>query len=196
MKPNVSFSLLSGAVLMICCFAAAGRAQQVGTGEKPVSLNDAAVALDGSGTPALEARLVTTTLNGAPDMPVTNVRLVIRNVSTMVYGYVSGLVTFYDSSGIRCGEGTFKADVLATDESFETDAPGIRIHCAPRTWRIVATNLVPRTPPDSTVDTQTRTSATNLLLSVDGDEHPIQLGKPMVLKLGDRQRTLILRQAP
>jgi hypothetical protein len=31
---------------------------------------------------------------------------------------------------------------------------------------------------------------------VDGEEHPIQLDKPMVIKFGDVQRTIILREAP
>jgi hypothetical protein len=36
----------------------------------------------------------------------------------------------------------------------------------------------------------------NLIISVDGEDHPIQLGKPMVVKLGDADRTILLRQAP
>jgi hypothetical protein len=36
----------------------------------------------------------------------------------------------------------------------------------------------------------------NLIISVDGEEHPIQLDKPMVLTLGERQRTIVLREAP
>jgi hypothetical protein len=36
----------------------------------------------------------------------------------------------------------------------------------------------------------------NLIISIDGEEHPIQLGKPLVLNLGDRQRTLVVRGAP
>lgn len=169
---------------------------QSDSGEQPVPLTQAAIALNASGMPALEGRLLTTSLNGAPDMPVTNVRLVVKNIGPVVYAYVSGLVTFYDSSGVRCGESTFKADVLALSESFETDAPGIRIHCAPSTWRIVATNLVPRTIPGTRLDAQSMSSAANLLISIDGEEHPIQLDKPMVLTLGDRKRTLIVRQAP
>jgi hypothetical protein len=36
----------------------------------------------------------------------------------------------------------------------------------------------------------------NLVISIDGEEHPIQLGKPMVLTLADRQRTIVVRTAP
>src|SRR5262245_5208495 len=112
--------------------------------EKRVSTSEPAVALDATGTGVLEAKLLTTSLNGATESPVTNTRIVVRNISPIAVGFVSGIVTFYDASGIRCGEGVFKADVLAPNESFETDTPGVRIHCAASAWRVVATSLVPR----------------------------------------------------
>ncbi len=162
--------------------------------ERPVSLSEPAVALD-NGIPALEATLRTVALHGAPDTPVTNIRMVIKNVSNIAYSYVSGLVTFYDTSGVRCGEGIFKADVLATNESFETDTPGIRVRCSPATWRIVATDLLPRISSGATI-VETMTRPANLIISVDGQAYPIQLDRPLVLRLGERQRTLIVRQAP
>jgi hypothetical protein len=88
------------------------------------------------------------------------------------------------------------------NEAFETDTPGIRIHCAPATWRIVATNLLPRVPPivvvpsGASAATPGSRSNLNLIISVDGEEHPIQLDKPMILTLGDAQRTIVLREAP
>jgi hypothetical protein len=165
------------------------------TGEQAVALTQAAVALDGKGTPALEGTLRTTALLGAPDAPVTNIRLVIRNVGPLPYSYASGLVTFYDGSAVRCGGGIFKADEILANESVETDTPGIRITCAPTSWRIVATNLLPRLSPGLTgVETAARPS--NLIISVDGEEHPIQLDRPMVLSLGERRRTIIVRQSP
>ena len=175
-------------------------AQQTSTNsaEKRSALTEAAVALDAAGASALEATLTTTTLNGAPETPVTNIRMVVKNSSTIPYSFVSGLVTFYDSAAVRCGEGIFKADAVAVNESFETDSPGIRIRCTPVSWRIVATNLLPRVVPSATTpppSTATRTSS-NLIISVDGEQHPIQLDKPMVLNLGDRQRTIIVREAP
>jgi hypothetical protein len=88
----------------------------------------------------------------------------------------------------------FKAGALAVDEAFETDAPGVRIRCAPATWRIVAMNLLPRMVPSLT--TTTNATSPNLLISVDGEEHPIQLDRPMVVNLGNAQRTIIVRQAP
>jgi hypothetical protein len=190
--------ILLGAVLLVSCFSVAAQEATATSGERRVALTDTAVALDGSGVPALEATLKTTTLNGAEDSPVTNIRMVVRNSSSVSYVFVSGLVTFYDGSGVRCGEGLFKADALSVGEAFETDAPGIRIRCAPATWRIVATNLLPRVSPTAanSAGTTANRSGLNLVISVDGEEHPIQLDKPMVVKLGDAPRTIVLREAP
>ena len=163
--------------------------------EQRVPLNQAAVAMDASGAPALEATLRTTALNGAPETPVTNIRMIVKNRSTFPYAFVSGAVTFYDVAGVRCGEGVFKADAIAVDESFETDSPGLRIRCEPATWRIIATNLLPRRPPNAPITALTRTPS-NLEISIDGETHPIQLDKPLVLTLGERRRTIIVRSAP
>jgi hypothetical protein len=188
--------ILLGLIFMVSCFYVA--AQEPKASEKRVPLSENAIALDAFGAPALEATLKTTSLNGAEDSPVTNIRMVVKNSSDIAYVYVSGLVTFYDGSGVRCGEGVFKADALSVAESFETDTPGIRIRCTPSTWRIVANSLVQKinvTAPGPSNATASRASL-NLLISVDGDEHPIQLDKPMVVKFGDTQRTIVLREAP
>jgi hypothetical protein len=188
--------ILFGAIFLLSCFCIV--AQEPRSSEKPVALSEKAIALDASGAPALEATLKTTVLNGAEDSPVTNIRMVLRNSSDAAYVYVSGLVTFYDGAGVRCGEGVFKAEALSVDESFETDTPGIRIRCTPSTWRLVANSLVPRVSgnvPVSSNATSSRTSL-NLLISVDGEEHPIQLDKPMVVKLGETQTKIVLREAP
>jgi hypothetical protein len=166
-----------------------------GSGEQKVPLSQAAMAFDGNGAAALEGTLRTTALQGAPDAPVTNIRFVVRNVTARPYSYVSGLATFYDGTGVRCGEGIFKADELLANESVETDTPGIRIRCAPTTWRIVATNLLPRLSPGFTGE-DTAAQPSNLMISIDGEEHPIQLDRPMVLNLGERQRTIIVRRTP
>lgn len=163
--------------------------------EKRMPLTEAAVAFDGNGTPALEATLRTTALNGAPDAPVTNIRMIVRNRSTIPYAFVSGIVTFYDAAGVRCGEGIFKADALAADESFETDTPGLRIRCEAATWRIVATHLLPRMPPNQPLTTLLR-APKNLVITIDGEEHPIQLDKPMTLTVGEKKRTIVVRTAP
>ena len=190
--------VLVGALLLANCLCVAAQESASGSAERRVPLTEAAVALDDSGSPALEATLRTTALNGAPDSPVTNVRLVVKNSSTVPFAFISGLVTFYDSAGVRCGEGLFKADALTVGESFETDTPGIRIRCAPATWRIVANSLLLRVTPGAPVAAGTTASRSglNLIISVDGEEHPIQLNKPMVVTFGDRQRTIVLREAP
>ena len=159
--------------------------------EKRVPLSEAAVAMDATGAPALEATLRTTALNGAPDTPVTNVRMLIKNRSTVAYAFVSGSITFYDAAGVRCGEGVFKADSLAADESFETDSPGLRIRCEATSWRMVATNLLLRMPPNAPIGALTRAPA-NLIISIDGETHPIQLDKPLTLTLGEKRRTIIV----
>ena len=190
--------ILIGVVLLVSCLCVAAQEPSAGSSEKRVALTEKAVALDGNGAPALEATLRTTSLNGSEDSPVTNVSLVVRNTSGVSYVYVSGLVTFYDSSGVRCGEGVFKADALSVNEAFETDAPGIRIRCAPATWRIVANSLVPKVAPlaPAAPSSSASRSGLNLVISVDGEEHPIQLQKPMVVKLGNAERTIVLREAP
>ena len=163
--------------------------------EKRMPLTEAAVAFDGDGSPALEATLRTTALTGAPDAPVTNIRMIVRNRSRISYAFVSGTVTFYDSAGVRCGEGIFKADVLGADEPFETDTPGLRIRCEATSWRIVATNLLPRLLPNQPL-TRLMRAPSNLVISIDGEAHPIQLDKPMTITLGERKRTILVRTAP
>jgi len=164
------------------------------------SLSDLATAPDAHGAPAIEARLLTTVLNGADDSPVTNVKLVVRNVSGTFYTYVTGWATFYDSAGIRCGEGLFKVDALAVNESASTDTPGLRLRCSPATWRIVATNLLTRSAdvakPNEAGPEAERTAPANFIISIDGEEHPIQLNNPIVLQMGTRERKIVLRSAP
>ena len=188
--------VMIAAVLVFSAFVVAAQEGAAPLAEKRVPLNERAIAFDSLGASALEGTLKTTTLNGAEDSPVTNVRLVVRNSGTTPYSFVSGLVTFYDGSGVRCGEGLFKADALGVDEAFETDTPGIRIRCSPATWRIVANNLLARVGASGPVSSAPVTRGTNLVITVDGEEHPIQLDKPMVVKFGDVERTIILREAP
>ena len=192
---RIRTTAIGGAVLSLSVVWAPAQQPAPGMVEQRVPLTESAVALDAKGTAVLEGTLRTTALNGAGDMPVTNIRLVIKNVSPLSYSYVSGLVTFYEGSGTRCGEGLFKADALMVNESFETDTPGIRIRCVAATWRIVATDLLPRILPGLS-GSETVGKPSHLLISVDGEEHPIQLDKPMVLNLGERQRTIIVRQSP
>jgi len=190
--------MIAASIVMLCsvlCASAQEIAPASALNEKRVPLAEAAVALDASGAPALEASLRTTALNGSPDTPVTNVRMVVRNRSTLAYAFVSGSVTFYDAAGVRCGEGVFKANALAVDESFETDSPGLRIRCEAATWRLVATNLLPRIAPNAPITVLTR-APQNLIISIDGETHPIQLDRPLTLTLGERRRTIVVRTGP
>ena len=189
--------IIAVSLMMVCSalLVSAQETQVAGSlNEQRVALTTAAVALDASGAPALEATLRTTALNGAPETPVTNIRMIVRNKSAMPYAFVSGSVTFYDSAGVRCGEGLFKADALAVDESFETDAPGVRIRCEVATWRVVASTLLPRMPPNAPIGALTRVPS-NLVISIDGETHPIQLDKPLVVTLGERRRTIVVKTA-
>ena len=191
------FSLVG---LIICWLTIPAAAQQ---SESRVSLNQPATAADTHGTPAIEARLLTTVLTGSDDSPVTNVKLAVKNLSGIFYTYVSGWATFYDSTGVRCGEGLFKLDALATDETAATDTPGLRLRCSPATWRIVATNLLTRTadvakPGETVTETSEgeRPAPKNFIISIDGEEHPIQLNNPIVLQMGNRERRIVLRSVP
>jgi hypothetical protein len=169
--------------------------------ESRVALNQPATAADTGGTPAIEATLMTQVLNGADDSPVTNIKLVVKNVGGVFYTYITGWATFYDSAGVRCGEGLFKVDALAVGESAATDAPGLRLRCSPSTWRIVATNLLTRTgdiakPGESTSSDSERPAPTNFVISIDGEEYPIQLNNPMVLRIANENRRIVLKQIP
>jgi len=194
--------MLLGIALLLSC-AVVITAQQ--STEPRAALNGAATASDAKGAAAIEARLLTTVLNGSEDSPVTNVRIVVKNAGANFYTYVSGWATFYDSSAVRCGEGLFKLDALAPNESAEVDTPGLRLHCSPASWRIVATNLLSRTdegtkaietaPPPSEAVTE-KSAPINFVISIDGEEHPIQVNNPIVLKLGNRSTKIVLRPAP
>ena len=195
-------TLLIGMILLSCAITVS--AQQ--TSEQRSALNAAPTALDAKGSAALEGRLLTTVLNGSDDSPVTNVRLAVKNISPNFYTYVTGWATFYDSGAVRCGEGLFKLDALAPDESAETDTPGLRLRCTPVSWRIVATNLLTRTY-DAAKETETaappaetpvveRPAPVNFIISIDGNRYPIQVDRPMVLMLGNKKRRIILRPVP
>jgi hypothetical protein len=148
--------------------------------------------------------LLTTVLNGSDDSPVTNVRLVVKNTSSNFYTYVTGWATFYDAGAVRCGEGLFKVDALAPGESAETDTPGLRLRCAAASWRIVATSLLARaadtskevvTPPAVEAVAE-KPAPVNFIISIDGEQHPIQVNNPIVLKLGTRRRKIVLLPVP
>ena len=196
LKGNLALAfLLAGAMSVL--------AQQ--PAEQRAALNEATVGFDAKGAPALEGRLLTTVLNGSDDSPVTNVRLVIKNTSSNSYTYVTGWATFYDSGAVRCGEGLFKIDALAPGESAETDTPGLRLRCTPASWRIVANNLLTRTADTAKEVVNAapqiepvveKPAPVNFIISIDGEQHPIQVNNPIVLKLGTKKRKIVLRPVP
>ena len=182
-------------LLVVISSALIVHAQDADIGGKRVPLGQPAVATDWAGAAALEATLRTTALSGSPEAPISNIRMVVKNTSPIPYDFISGLVTFYDNAGIRCGEGLFKADALAVNESFETDTPGLRIRCEAVSWRIVATDLLPAMPPNAPIAALTR-APQNLVIVIDGESHPLQLDKPLVLTVGEKRRTVVVRAAP
>jgi hypothetical protein len=171
--------------------------------EQRSALTDAAAASDARNAPAIEGKLLTTVLNGSEDSPVTNVRLVIKNTSPNFYTYVSGWATFYDAAAVRCGEGLFKVDALAPGESSEVDTPGLRLRCTPASWRIVSTNLLTRSadtaqqvmsaapPPPEPAPVEKR-AVGNFVLNISGEDHPIQVGNPVVVRMGGKKVTIVL----
>jgi hypothetical protein len=207
----VRLPILPVAMILIVLFAISISAQQAT--EQRVALSEAAVGLDAKSAPAIEARLLTTGLNGSEESPVTNVRLAIRNTTANFYTFVSGWATFYDANAVRCGEGQFKVDALAPQEAAETDTPGLRLRCVPTSWRVTASNLMmrsvemppvapaavtaPTPPPPAPADTtpSEKPVPINFIISIDGEEHPIQINNPVVLKLGNRNRRIILKSA-
>ncbi len=138
-----------GLLLALALCAAASLAQTPpvanGSNDPRVPLAEAATAADADGRLAIGGRLRTTTLTGAPDAPTRNVLFVVDNRGQFFYNYASGYASFYDAQGVRCGEGLWTVQAFAPGESAEVDAPGLRLTCAPATWRLTALNLLTRT---------------------------------------------------
>lgn len=210
--------------LLVLCMSCIGRAQQQSeptptsaTAATPpsaqtevrVPLTEQPVALDATGAPALAARLRTTQLNGTSDAPLRNIRVVVENRGQTFYSYVSGWLTFYDGDGVRCGEGLFKVDALAPNESAETDAPGLRLTCSPSSWRITANNLLTRTadatkPSAPIAPTQNattnaatplKTNVPPLSININGEEMPLQPGNPIEVKIGAEKVRIVVNPA-
>ena len=195
--------------LLACGFVSV-RAQQTNATqdaglEQRVALEEQAVALDSLSRPAIAGQLLTRALSGTPDAPVKNARFIIENRSQLFYNYVSGSVTFYDERGVRCGEGQFTLNALAPSEQAETDAPGLRLTCAPRTWRIVAKDLVPRvndrlvpvaepTPPEPPA-TVSAPVMMPLEIVVDDQVYNAPLGSTLEVSVRKRRVKITVRSA-
>jgi hypothetical protein len=206
--------------------ASAATAGDVRQSEARVPLAQAAVAFDVAGREALHGRLRTQSLSGTPEAPVRNTRIVLENRSRLFLTYVSGWATFYDSEGVRCGEGLWKLEAFAPDEQVEVDTPGLRLTCAPSTWRVVAATMLTRTgdvaKPSAGAPEPTETgipaatdapaaattpgaadanetpaaSTPPLEINVNGKTIPIQLGNPLEIQVGKERVRIVVQPAP
>lgn len=198
-------------VALVACSVAA-RAQDTPTTatpqspmEQPVSLAQKPLALDSAGREALATSLLTTALAGTPEAPVKNVRFVVENRSAVFYNYVSGTITFYKEGGIRCGEGLFALNALAPGEAVETDAPGLRLECAPASWRIVATNLLARandaakpveTPAPALPPTAPPPTPSPLYLTIDGHQYQVPINSTLEIPVSKKRVKITLSAQP
>lgn len=197
-------------------------ANQQRQSETRVPLAETAIAFDAAGREALAGRLRTTQLAGTPEAPERNSRLVVENRSAIFYTYVTGWTTFYDATGVRCGEGLWKLEALAPNESAEVDTPGLRLTCTPASWRIVAANLITRTTldaakpanmqpqppsPETAMPQNTTTTTTApiaspatvlppLEININGKTLPIQPGNPLEITVGKERVRITVNVAP
>ena len=210
-------------VLVVCVAAGAARGQEAqpaqaderATRAARVALTEAATAYDAEGRAAIGARLNTQQLAASPDAPVRNVSVVVQNRSPFFYNYALGWATFYDASGVRCGEGLWKVEAFAPGESAEVDTPGLRLTCTPSTWRVVALNLLTRsadiakpgqsaTPPDASRPSEATSPppstssapAQRLEININGKTLPLQLNNPLDIVVGQERLQIVVRPAP
>src|SRR5688500_1818417 len=221
---------MTGACLLILvalgCPSASGQVTAAAAGdvrqsEARVPLAQVAVAFDVAGREALHGRLRTQSLAGTHEAPVRNTRVVLENRSQFFLTYVSGWATFYDSEGVRCGEGLWKLEAFAPTEQVEVDTPGLRLTCTPATWRVVATTLLTRTgdvakpreqaapppaepgtatapaPPDPAAPPARTPAATPPLeINLTATTIPIPRGNPLEIIVGKERVRIVVQQAP
>jgi hypothetical protein len=208
---------LCASVVGVCAQAPQSAPDERGAREPRVALNEAATAYDAAGRVALAGRLRTQQLAGAQDAPVRNALVVVENRSGLFYNYASGWATFYDAAGVRCGEGLWKVEAFAPAESSEVDTPGLRLTCAPATWRLTALNLLTRStdiakpteqgsaPAATTPATADSTAsgaavvaeaAPRLEININGKTLPLQLDNPVDIVVGKERVLITVRRAP
>lgn len=220
MRESIVRSIFCAALAACACLGAA-RAQTAqpqqppderGVRESRVALADAATAYDIMGRVAVSARLRSTSLAGAADAPVRNAAIVVENRSGVFYNYASGWATFYDGAGVRCGEGLWKVEAFAPGESAEVDTPGLRLICAPATWRVTALNLLTRStdvakpnepappgagaPVDAAATPAAVQTSLRLEINVNGKTLPLQLDNPLDVIVGKEHVLIVVRRAP
>jgi hypothetical protein len=223
---NVKTKVL-GLIVIACLCTISAQAQQPttnttgATNEPRVALTEQATAFDVAGRVALGGRLRTTQLTGTQDAPVRNVLVVVENRSQFFYNYVSGYAAFYNGDGMRCGEGLWKLEAFAPGEQAEVDTPGLRLTCAPTTWRLSALNLLTRTtdvakpaepaaPANNVAPPVGATSPVNvsapmnsalgmlprLEININGKTLPLQLGNAVDIVVGKERVVIVVQPAP
>jgi len=179
------------------------------TDDGRVALTETALARGASGETLLAATLRATPAAGSREAPVADVRFVVENRGASAFSYLSGRVTFYDAAGVRCGEGLFTINTLTAGERAEVDAPGLRLTCAPVTWRVapvalVANGMVVGNPFANAASGVTSSAASsnaatesNLSIEINDMVLPVQLGNPIeVVVGGERVRIIVRGQRP
>jgi hypothetical protein len=92
------------------------------------------------------------------------------------------------------------------------DTPGLRLTCAPSTWRVTALNLLTRTtdiakpneptPPGATqpgeavANVATVQTSPRLEINVNGKTLPLQLDNPIDIVVGKERVLIVVRRAP
>lgn len=205
-------AVISFVFVWLACGALSAQAQETQSGggavERPVPLTEQAVALDAGGQAVFAASLRSAAIEGPPEALTKNARLILENRSQVFYTYASGYATFYDASGVRCGEGLWTLSAFAPGERAEVDTPGLRLTAKPAAWRISAINLLMRagntTRPPTASQTinasaganRNRTTLPPLLIDINGATLPVQPGNPLEIEVGKERVRIVLRVAP
>lgn len=187
-------------------FAQSAKPDDVSGAREPIA--ETASAYDSQGRLAISGRLKAVNLSGKPDAPVREARIEVQNRSNQTYNYISGLATFYDGDGVRCGTGLWKSEALSPGEPAIVDTPGLQLICSPVAWRLVLTNVVAlNAEQTSTSQVLEKSESTNreasgdgvrnknLEIVINGTPHPLQLGKPVEITLGKETVSIIVQPA-
>src|SRR5688500_20276538 len=119
MKLTIKLATVLVVILFTCLSVSAQETTSDGN-EKRVSLNEVAVAHDNDNVAALQGTLRTTSLNGSPESPVTNIRLIIKKTTGTPTPLFSGAEPSTDSTGIAAGDGSFTAALVEVVNSLAT----------------------------------------------------------------------------
>ena len=56
--------------------------------------------------------------------------------------------------------------------------------------------VIVQQPPPTVEAVVEKPAPVNFIISIDGEQHPIQVNNPIVLKLGNRNRKIVLKPVP